>query len=354
MMKDTRSFIKDDYRPIGIRFQDPRNMTLNDIREALQHCYRRQAESGPRSSFRFALFIGPKRKHVFSLYPDPSNPGPNNSDKNSRKKKNKGKQREDAFDGLFRIDESVEPPNADHAEPVTESHMNMVGGQGKGRNRKSSEPQTLAENGLVRIDMGQMLQLKDMGYEAVGPVNGPNEGYPEYEVPKAMYQVLQSRLQTTPNPNQTQLGREEPEPAPDVIDPALLGQAEQTCQLDGSPLNSGSLMDVEMAPQVSPSAPPNEGQTNDQAHTSELRPGSTVRPTTPPNEDAGSAHNPNHSKTPPKQLGKRGQANLSPQTNRQKRGNRKKKKITDDDRAAMEAQNMLQSGSRQRKSTRQQ
>jgi len=230
----------------------------------------------------------------------------------------------------------------------------MVGGQGKGLNQKPSEPQTLAENGLVRIDMGQMLQLKDMGYEAVGPVNGPNKGYPEYEVPKAMYQVLQPRLQTTPNLNQTQLGREESEPAPNFIDPALLGQAEQTWQLDGSPLNSRSLMDVEMALRVSPSTPPNDGQTNDQAHTSELRPGSTVRPTTPPNEDAGSAHNPNHNKTPPKQLGKRGQANLSPQTNRQKRGNRKKKKITDDDRAAMEAQNMLQSGSRQRKPTHRQ
>lgn len=349
-MKDTRSFIKDDYRPTGIRFQDPRNMALNDIREALQHCYRRQAESGPRMSFRFSLFVGPQRKHLFSMYPDPSNPDPKNSDNNSRKKKDKGKQREDAFDGLFRIDESVEPPTADHAAPVTEPQANpMVGGQAKGRNQKPSEPQT-SENDLVTIDMGQMLQLKNMGYEAVGPVNGPNEGYPEYVVPRAMFLVLESRSQTTPT-NQTGV---ESEPAPNVIDPALLGQAEQTGHTDGSPLTSRRLWDVDMAPQVSPSTPPNEGQTNDQARTSELCLSSIVRPTTPPNEDACSAHNPNHNKTPEKQLGKRGQANLSPQTNRQKRGNRKKKKLTDDDRAAMEAQNMVQAGSRRRKPTRRQ
>jgi hypothetical protein len=354
MMKDTRSFIKDDYRPTGIRFQDPRNMALHDIREALQHCYRRQAESGPRASFRFSLFVGPQRKHLFSIYPDPSDPGPSNSNKKSRKK-DKGKQREDALDGLFRIDESVEPPTANHFEPVTEPQTNpLLRGQSNEHHQRPSEPQTSPENDLIRIDMGQMLQLKDMGYEAVGPVNGPNEGYPEYEVPKAMYQVLQSRLETTPTPNQTQVVLVESEPAPNVIDPALLGQAELTGQTDGSTLTSRSLWDVDMAPQVSPSGPPNEGQTNDKAPTSELRPGSIVRPTTPPNADAGSAHNPNHNKTPPKQLGKRGQANLSPQTNRQKRGNVKKKKLTDDDRAAMEAQNMVQSGSRRRKPTRRQ
>jgi hypothetical protein len=192
-------------------------MSLNDIREALQHCYQRQAESGPRSSFRFSLFVGPQRKHLFSIYPDPSNPGPSNSDKNSRKK-DKGKQREDALDGLFRIDESVEPPTTDHFEPVAEPQQNpLLGRQAKEHHHKPSEPQRLAGNDLVRIDMGQMAQLKDMGYEVVSPVNGLNEGYPEYEVPKAVYQVLQSRLQTTPIPNQNQHEMVASEPAPNVI-----------------------------------------------------------------------------------------------------------------------------------------
>jgi hypothetical protein len=81
------------------------------------------------------------------------------------------------------------------------------------------------------------------------------------------------------------------------------------------------------------------------------------RPTTTPNNDAGSAENSNETRerTPKKGRGKRAQANanLSPQTVRQTRNAKKKKKITDDDLAAMEAQNMVQSGTRRRtKSTR--
>ena len=44
--------------------------------------------------------------------------------------------------------------------------------------------------------MAQMLQLKDMGYEALGPINGPNEGLPEYQVPKAWVEDLISHEQS--------------------------------------------------------------------------------------------------------------------------------------------------------------
>lgn len=112
MMKDTRSFIADDYRPTGVRFQDPRNMALNDIWQALQHFYRCQAESGPRASFRFSLFVGARRKNVFAAYPSLENPGQNLSGKRNSRKKDKGKQQEDALGGLLRIDESEETPTA--------------------------------------------------------------------------------------------------------------------------------------------------------------------------------------------------------------------------------------------------
>jgi hypothetical protein len=294
-------------------------MPLNDIRQVLQHWYRRQTESGPATAFRFSLFIGPRRKQLFALYPDPSNPGPST---NLRRKADKGKRREDALQGLLQIDESVERL-ADPAESATQSRRNPTL-EPTQSNQQQSETRTSADNDFVRIDMEQMLQLKGMGYEPVGPVNGPNEGYPEYVVPKELLHVLQSRSQFTPTPSQDQVAMTiEPEPALDCIDP-LLGRAEQ------------------------------DGQTNDTSHTSVLPPdvGSTVRSTTPPNADADSAHN-THNKTPQQRLGKRVQANLSPQTNRQQRKS-KKKKITADDRAAMEAENMVQSGSRQRKATRRQ
>src|SRR6266498_3060585 len=64
MKTDTTSFISNEYRPSGIILQDPRNMHLDDIRKVLQHCYRLQVKSGPESAFRFAVFVGPKRKRI--------------------------------------------------------------------------------------------------------------------------------------------------------------------------------------------------------------------------------------------------------------------------------------------------
>jgi hypothetical protein len=369
MTKDTRSFIADEYRPPGIRFQDPRNMSLNDIRQVLQHCYGRQAESGPSLAFRFQLFVGARRKHLNAVYPDPTNPGPKNADKNRRQKKDKGKQREDVLEGLLRIDNSLEPPTANLVESLSQPKKTPnVGEPSKQRNQKAFDPQTsgLNENDLVRIDMEQMLQLKNMGYEAVGPINGPNDGYPEYEVTTAIFQVLQSRVQTSPTRNEADLQMRyiEPEPAPNVIDPALLGQAEQHHQNEDinpalvsqaeqpQQYNDTSPMLCDVPPEtVHPTEPPRHGQTDDPFHISCRTPevDGIDRPTTPPNAEAGPNH---HNKTPQKQLGKRGQANFSPQSNRQQRGNQKKKKITDDDRAALEAQNMAQSGSRRRKPTR--
>src|SRR6266496_683628 len=74
-----------------------------------------------------------------------------------------------------------------------------------------------------------------------------------------------------------------------------------------------------------------------------------VRPTTHPNDNAGPAGDGQEirNKTPKKRLGKRTQ-NLSPQTTHRTQTQSKKKKVTDDDLAALEAQNMMQSGSRQR------
>lgn len=324
MKSDTASFIADEYRPPGITFQDPRNMHLDDIRKVLKHCYVRQAESGPESSFRLKMFIGPKRRRLFAEYPDPSNARPTKSDKN-RKKKDKGKQREDPLRGLIQMDGSEELPTADPIAIVAE-YMNPTIAGPSNNNQHTSERQTSAElqpNDLVRIDMGQMLQLKNIGYEAVGPVNGPNEGYPEYEVPQAVLQALATQSHTIPTPipidSGVAIGDSHPDQATINIDPSLLGHVE---------LNASQINDL-VAAEVAPNS------------------GSSVRATTPCNVNADSAIDPIHT-TPKKQLGKRAQPNVSPQGFRQTRGNRKKKKVTDDDLAAMEAQNMVQSGSRRR------
>jgi hypothetical protein len=111
--------------------------------------------------------MGHRRKHLFADYADQSNtqPGPSQSEQTRRKKK-KGKQREDPLEGLFQIDEPLE---------LTEDHIDTVGPNPNAAgpsnyhspSRDTSDPHTSAgaQHDLVRIDMGQMLQLKEMGYE---------------------------------------------------------------------------------------------------------------------------------------------------------------------------------------------
>jgi hypothetical protein len=324
--------------------QDPRNMHLSDVRKVLQHCYGLQAESGPESAFRFALFLGPRRKRLFATYPKDLEPNP-------RKKKDKGKRREDALQGLLRIDDSVEPPTAHHIE-IEEQRNTNPSVAGPSNNGSRNVPEPAHQNGLVRIDMGQMLQLKDMGYEVSGPVNGPNEGYPEYEVPKAMLEVLIPHRQShapTPTPNEAEgaIEQEAANSALNSIDPALLGHddSEQIRrQINISPDG------VHMPPEANTNIGQNLQLPTNVNVNPPLSSARNVRPTTPPNSNAVVASNTKgiQKKTPKKRLGKRAQANLSPQTMHQAGRMNKKKKMTDDDRAALEAQNMVQAGSKRK------
>ncbi len=103
---------------------------------------------------------------------------------------------------------------------------------------QSEETPTPDQNGtehneLITIDMVQMLQLKDMEYEALDPINGPNEGLPECQVPKAWVEDLisheQSQNSLKPNeqghnPQSTLIEPSRSGPHLDNIDLALLAQ----------------------------------------------------------------------------------------------------------------------------------
>ena len=211
--KDTSSFIPDEYRPSDVILQDPRNMHLNDIRKVLHHCYAHQAESGPKASFHFAAFVGPKKVLFDSKYPEDSNTRRADPERNHRTgRKAKGKQREDALHGLLRLEEPAEDT------PPSET---------KNQDQRSPDSaEAGAPDALVTIDMGQMLELKDMGYKVFGPLNGPNDGYPEYQVPSKIFDALTSRRQMQRVPNASDSNNPPPspvgaEPGPSCIDPTL-------------------------------------------------------------------------------------------------------------------------------------
>jgi hypothetical protein len=345
MKKDTGSFTPQKYRPSGMILQDPRNMHLSDIQKVLQHCYGLQAEGGPESAFRFSAFIGPKRKHLFAIYPETSNTRGGKSEPSRRKKKGKGKQREDPLQedplqGLLQIEDWVDPLTAENFE--TEE-----GVAGPSNTNAERQPVVASyQHDLVRIGMGQMLQLKEMGYEVMGPVNGPNEGYPEYEVPSTMLKMLISESQqpSNPNPNPVDLARGTgiADSVPTPIDPVLLGQVFEPIGriIDESSHTTVLVDDVQMPPETI--AETSNAMAGPPLNSSPR----TVRPTTPPNTLVGPVDTTRG--FPKTRLGKRAQTNLSPHKNDRTRRTNKKKKVTDDDLAALEAQKMIQSGSKRR------
>jgi hypothetical protein len=173
-------------------------------------------------------------------------------------------------------------------------------------------PQLVTQH--VRIDMGQMVQLKEMGYEVSGPVNGPNEGLPEFEVPEHWLKSLTSEPPLIPN--------ESPCAIPGKwshIDPALRSQSTSPPTPDN--------------PLAGPSAP--------------LPLSPSERPPSPSQSIPKAA--PTRQLTSKKRLGKKRDVPITPRTTCQAHAMSKRKKLTDDDRAAREAEEMGELGTRQRK-----
>jgi hypothetical protein len=193
-------------------------MQRDQILGILRHCYKRQADSGPESAFRFLSYAGPNRIPLSADYPRPGLTEETNThtakDKRNEKdtSKDKGKGRDNGqLNNLLPLPRSFtpNPPGA-----------------------------TDAQDEWVRIDMQQMIKLRNMGHEPRGPVNGPNEGLPEYEVPKSWLHLLAPRPSLSPSQVPTRdraFPSLRPIPSPHIefdneyyssaIDPALLGNA---------------------------------------------------------------------------------------------------------------------------------
>ena len=373
--RDTRSFIANEYLPEGVILEDPRNMRLEVIQKILRHCYDRQAESGPTNAFRFAMYIGKHKKKLFANYEGTSNDqgraeqvpkkkgkGKQRDDqgeseefptgKGRKKNEGRGKRQADPLDGLLQIEPRAPTPipTADLVAGPFYSNLNPM----------APEPES---SHLVRIGMGEMAELKKLGYGVSGPINGPDEGLPQYEVPRAWLEhlarsqipiptgfpiidpaLLEADLPTAPRPY----------PKPRLLQTAEASQSVLRPEIEvSSSVSVGPLLDHQTP---NPESSPSLGQELPPENIAEpvTDPESTqIRPTTPLNVPSTTAEpEPLPPKTPKKSLGKRPQANLSPNMIRETQGKKKRKKVTNDDLAALEAQEMMQSGSRKRKATK--
>lgn len=328
MKKDIAAFVPAECLPTGTVISDPRNMNLDDIRNVLQHCYTRQVNVNAESAFRFLVVIGPKRKHVHVNSPG-SNGDELNSRKERRKKKGKGKELADPFVGLLKI-------NPDPTTTVGTEHP-LIGSSDQIQSRQ-------LPTRLVRINMGVMVQLKEMGYPVSGPINGPNEGLPEFEVPEEWLNSLASETPAMPS----EVGcAPDPRPKPipptdDQIDPLL--RVHKPDELLGR-------LPPRQSPLTQATTPPNsptESTANQESILPEFDnpevdvsadrdiPPNVENPEITPNRASGS-------------LGRKRNRQFSPRKTRQANPKTKRKKVTDDDRAVDEAEALGELGKRQRR-----
>jgi len=181
-------------------------MNLDHILQALRHFHKRQDQFGPTSAFRFALFIGPDRKRMSAKYPVTDDHVEIQEEPRRRKDKGKKKKPTDQLDNLLTISQTAptlpnpsEEPNSPDRDP----------------SRVQDTVGRVQELDMVRIDLGQASRLSQMGYQLHGPGNGPNEGWPEYEVPRALFDKLNSQATASINPTPTPSGsRPYPRPRP--------------------------------------------------------------------------------------------------------------------------------------------
>jgi len=205
-------------------------MTKEAIDLFFSHAFGRQEMFGPTDAFRFKGYIDREGKVVEALYPATDaelngEPAVRSSNKGSKKKETKGKGKAKAkniqpneensstnphsgipWKSLYRIrqvSEEAVPPNGDTVDsgPSVESPM----------------------QDFVSISHHDMTLLIAQGYPPQAPINGPNEGMPEYVVPRSEL----SKLSRVPKPR--------PRPRPTCqIDPALLEEAYTPTRLRGS------------------------------------------------------------------------------------------------------------------------
>jgi len=179
--------------------------------------------------------------------------------------------------------------------------------------------------------MAQMVLLKNMGHEVTGPVNGPNEGWPQYEVPRMWLQQLQIRTENNsePVPSPT-IPRPYPRPRPitkkaapeattPLIDPALVNQIH-----------------------IAPTSPTEHFQHHEDnvTHEDDV----THDPNTANGIQSGSGPDAAAELDAPTVLGKRTPTVRSPPGKAQAQNTRRRKVITPDDLAMKEAQELLKGG----------
>jgi len=297
MKTNTEAFIPNKYWASGIILQDPRNMHLDDIRKVLWHCYNCQAESRPESAFWFGKIIGAKRNYVFVNYPGSSNDQGKSWTKSRlivvKRKRAKGNNRK------IRNKEMS----------WSKIHIIVLKRRVKGDNRRNNCRNCWKSIRARKLQLRMKMKLKDHESQQAPKLNKPEH-----------------------LPQEPLIDPSQSEDPLDNVDPALHAQdANQTAQQPDDNSHTGNKTP----------APPEADPTMQNPSTF-IQHSSNNHPATKLNHDVESLPNPICNIW----LSTKGPANLSPQLLPQIQTTNKRKKLTADDWAALEAQEMVQSETR--------
>lgn len=351
-------------------------MHRDQIQKLLRHWCQRQQQLGPESAFGFRLVIGPRKQPLFAEYADIGAP--------KSKTKGKGKQKEvPQLNGLLPISQTGTPtPSGSPIMSPNPMYPEIPGGrptrevavmEGPTQTAEQIECQLHVERGigghqvgsrvdeLVRIDMGQMMRLKNMGHQVMGPVNGPNEGLPQYEVPRHWLQELE-QITTAEAASGLSIVSPYPRPRPitktvallekaPIFDPAISSATSASGQTIVRPYprprpitKKTALQDKEpiIDPALAINAPAPTAQTTEE-QVEDVGPPDPVA-TIHSQSASGSGPDSNTNLEGSSVLGKRNIIVRSPPRKTQARSTQRRKVVTGDDLAYQEAQELLKGG----------
>jgi hypothetical protein len=215
-LKDSSDdFIDDRYVPEDFIWKDPRNMTKATILRLFEHIRMRQERYGPENAFRFRQYCnggGMVIAEYGTRANDEKAADRARKQKASRGRSKKGKGKATAAIARNRSEAHTHDPTEAH--PQDESSITQ---SAEHDNNDMIDPALLhnheVDQGIIVNDI-QMQVLLSHGYPPAIPINGPNDGPPQYQFPTSALDILNQPPPATNGHPQPPPTNEHPRPRP--------------------------------------------------------------------------------------------------------------------------------------------
>ena len=203
LMDNTNEFIEAKYLPRSMTLRDPHNMTKAQLLDLMAHVQDREDKHGVNEAFRF-------RRYHNGMEMAPAEYGRHADEERAAVRSEKARaahgKRSKSIKGKEKMTQwpdraAVIERNAAAANNLT-SHIDPLLQSGVPALPNSPSEEFPPEPSIRRITTVEMEVLMSLGHPPVAPINGPNDGLPEYEVPVTAFRLLQGRQTTHDQPQE--------------------------------------------------------------------------------------------------------------------------------------------------------